>query len=156
MAPDPTPVSKIPAPASLLDQQTSALPSATRNALLSHLQDSTTIPRLNNLLTDSLTRTGWTDKIHDLALELLRNGDCANFGEVLSEVSRRACQGINKSNGEANGANASNADSIDVKIPQEVIEKSVKFLKDEIEGVVDVIHDDKSGPLSNGVNGHKK
>lgn len=157
MAPDPTVSTKIPAPSSLLDPETSSLPPTTRNALLSHLQESNTIQQLNSLLTDSLTRTGWTERVHELTLELLRNGDCTGFGEVLNQVTKSACQGLGATanGGTTNGVSDATM-KIDVTIPQETIEKSVKFLKDEIDGVIEVVHDEKNGSITNGTNGHKK
>lgn len=166
----------IPVPSSILSVDTSAssLPPQTRNALLAHLQDSSTIPRLNTLLTDSLTRTGWTDRVHSLALELLRSGECVNFAEVLGEVSRRASSGLgptasasnnnsNHAKEATNGLGGERQNGIndgegagalegapDVRVPKEVVDKTVKFLKDEIEGVVEVMVDDKNTSL-NGV-----
>ena len=157
MAPDPNAGSKIQASSSLLDTENSSLPTNTRNALLSYLQDSTTIPRLNSLLTDSLARAGWSEKVHALSLELLRSGQCTSLGDVLEEVSRRACQGLGAANGVANGeVSGDNSQSIDVRIPKETIERSVRFLRDEIEGVVEVVHDEKNGGSAvNGVNWNK-
>jgi hypothetical protein len=48
------------------------------------------VPELSVLLSDSLARTGWTDRVRALALELLRNGTCDTFPELMAEVLRRA------------------------------------------------------------------
>lgn len=45
---------------------------------------------LSAVLADSLARTGWTDRVRALSLELLRNGTCDTFPELMSEVLRRA------------------------------------------------------------------
>ena len=74
------------------------LPTPTQRSLLTNLQTlpSTTTPSqtalhdLSDLLTDSLARTGWTDRVRALALELLRNGTCTTFPELLTEVLGRA------------------------------------------------------------------
>lgn len=42
-----------------------------------------------SLLSDSLARTGWTDRVRALALELLRSGKCESFPELFEEVLHR-------------------------------------------------------------------
>ncbi|KIY01675.1 uncharacterized protein Z520_01812 [Fonsecaea multimorphosa CBS 102226] len=81
--------STIPIPPSLTSSTTS-LPPATSQALIQHLRQTGAIPDLSSLLADSLARTGWTDRVRALALELLRNGSCDTFPELMSEVMRRA------------------------------------------------------------------
>lgn len=81
---------KIPVPTSL-SQTTPNLPPLTSQLLVSHLRSQTnTIPDLQNLLSDSLARTGWTDRVRALALELLRSGKCDSFPELFEEVLHRA------------------------------------------------------------------
>ena len=80
----------IPCPTSLTDTSTT-LPSKTAQALIAYLRTSTNaIPELSHILTDSLNREGWTDRVRALALELLRNGTCDTFPELMTEVLRRA------------------------------------------------------------------
>ncbi|KAK5085318.1 hypothetical protein LTR05_004601 [Lithohypha guttulata] len=80
---------KIPVPASL-SQTTPKLPELTNKLLLSHLRSQTnTVPELQQLLSDSLARTGWEDRMRALALELLRSGRCETFPELLDEVLQR-------------------------------------------------------------------
>ncbi|EXJ75272.1 uncharacterized protein A1O5_01968 [Cladophialophora psammophila CBS 110553] len=79
----------IPVPPSLTSS-TSSLPPATSQALIQHLRQTGAIPDLSSLLADSLARTGWTDRVRALALELLRNGMCDTFPELMTEVMRRA------------------------------------------------------------------
>ncbi|OAL40352.1 hypothetical protein AYO20_00088 [Fonsecaea nubica] len=76
-------------PSSLTSSSTS-LPPPTSQALIQHLRQTGAIPDLSALLADSLARTGWTDRVRALALELLRNGSCDTFPELMSEVMRRA------------------------------------------------------------------
>lgn len=79
----------IPIPASLTSDD-HELPTETASALLTYMRtDTTAIPYLSNLLSDSLNRTGWTDRVRALALELLRNGTCDTFPELMAEVMRR-------------------------------------------------------------------
>lgn len=80
---------KIPVPTSL-SQTTPNLPPLTSQLLVSHLRAQTnTIPDLQALLSDSLARTGWTDRVRALALELLRSGKCESFPELFEEVLHR-------------------------------------------------------------------
>jgi hypothetical protein len=104
-------------PASLTST-TPQLPTATQRALISHLQSTSAIPDLSNLLADSLARTGWTDRVRALSLELLRNGSCDTFPELLEEVTRRAkipreanSNTNGKAEGKAEGATAANGTS---------------------------------------------
>ncbi|KAK5094547.1 hypothetical protein LTR70_004068 [Exophiala xenobiotica] len=81
---------KIPVPTSL-SQTTPSLPPLTSQLLVSHLRSQTnTIPELQSLLSDSLARTGWTDRVRALALELLRSGKCDSFPDLFEEVLHRA------------------------------------------------------------------
>lgn len=80
---------QIPVPTSLTSSSES-LPPLTSHLLVSHLRQNDAISDLTALLTDSLARTGWTDRVRALALELLRNGTCDTFPDLLEEVLRRA------------------------------------------------------------------
>lgn len=107
----------IPIPPSLT-ATSQTLPSASSQALISHLRAINAVPELSSILSDSLARTGWTDRVRALALELLRNGTCDTFPELITEVMRRAklpregttgggskSQADKESKKEANGAN---------------------------------------------------
>ncbi|ETN41900.1 uncharacterized protein HMPREF1541_03839 [Cyphellophora europaea CBS 101466] len=96
----------IPLPPSLTST-TSSLPTATQRALISHLRTTNALPDLSAQLADSLARTGWTDRVRALSLELLRNGSCDTFPELMEEVMRRAkIPRDNSSNG--NGSASTN------------------------------------------------
>ncbi|KAJ4526183.1 hypothetical protein HRR83_001372 [Exophiala dermatitidis] len=79
----------IPVPISLTSTNPT-LPPATSQALIAHLRATGSIGDLSAVLADSLARTGWTDRVRSLSLELLRNGSCDTFPELMSEVLRRA------------------------------------------------------------------
>ncbi|KIX04270.1 uncharacterized protein Z518_05137 [Rhinocladiella mackenziei CBS 650.93] len=79
----------IPVPISFTST-TNSLPPSSSQALIAHLRATGNIPELSTLLADSLARTGWTDRVRALSLELLRNGTCDTFPELMSEVLRRA------------------------------------------------------------------
>ncbi|RMZ85794.1 hypothetical protein DV737_g365, partial [Chaetothyriales sp. CBS 132003] len=80
---------KIPIPVSLT-AATPSLPSESQRALIRHLQETGSLGDLSSILSDSLARSGWTDRVKALAQELLRNGTCVTFPELMTEVMRRA------------------------------------------------------------------
>lgn len=94
---------QIPTPTSLTSTSTS-LPPETSQSLIAHLRATGQISDLSDILADSLARTGWTDRVRALSLELLRNGTCDTFPELLTEVLRRAK--IPKSNTSAASSNS--------------------------------------------------
>ncbi|ERF72321.1 hypothetical protein EPUS_06077 [Endocarpon pusillum Z07020] len=149
----------------LLTPQT--LPSQTRKSLLNHLQATDSIPTLNDLLTATLTQSTttkppgaaeWSSRVHTLALELLRSGACAPaFSELMNEVTRRALSapptdaaGLQGEQGARVGVgtiilpNGSYGEDglPDVKIPKEVIEKGIGFLKERVRGDIEIVDDD--------------
>lgn len=79
------------------------------------------------------------------------------MSEVLEQITQRACRGVGVTNGAGNEeVGGEYGQNTDVRIPKETIERSVKFLRDEIEAVIEVVHDEKNGgATTNGVNGHK-
>ena len=125
-----------------------------------------TLPQLSHTLSESLAKTGWTDRLRSLSLELLRNGSCDTFPQLFAEVLRRAKlpKPTDMENGAAratngtstpasNGANGMNKDGgisvrpgwfgedglPDVRIPAEAVEAGVEFLKEKIRDVVEVV-----------------
>ncbi|RVX70801.1 hypothetical protein B0A52_05452 [Exophiala mesophila] len=86
----------IPLPTSLTSTSTT-LPPATSQALIAQLRNTNSIADLSTLLADQLARSGWTDRVRALSLELLRNGTCDTFPELMTEVMRRAKLGAQKS-----------------------------------------------------------
>lgn len=104
-----------------------------------------------------------------LSLELLRNGSCDTFPELMSEVLRRAKiprsssqqseTATNKKNAATNGAatNGINGNGAivlskewsggpdglpDVRIPEATVEVGVEFLKEKIKDAVEPVEDD--------------
>ncbi|KAL6248142.1 hypothetical protein RBB50_004397 [Rhinocladiella similis] len=161
---------QIPTPTSLTSKSTS-LPPETSQALIAHLRATGQISDLSALLADSLARTGWTDRVRALSLELLRNGSCDTFPELLTEVLRRAkipnqntsassnsSSKVNGSstttNGATGGITGSNAIALskewsggpdglpDVHIPETTVEMGVEFLKGKIKDIVEPVEDD--------------
>ena len=161
---------KIPIPVSLTSSSPS-LPTESQQALIRHLQETNSLRDLSSTLSDSLARTGWTDRVRALAQELLRNGTCATFPDLMNEVMRRAAipktaNGTNagaqsngtptptasQQNGGMNGAGSialskewtSGPDGLpDVRVPEKVVEGGVELLKDRIKDVCELVDDDE-------------
>ncbi|KAI1615127.1 hypothetical protein EDD37DRAFT_608997 [Exophiala viscosa] len=161
----------IPVPVSLTSTSMT-LPPPTSQALIAHLRATGDISSLSGLLSDSLARTGWTDRVRALSLELLRNGTCDTFPELMSEVLRRAkipntgrhsdgpssstSASTKKKDAQANGTIANGNGAIvlskewsggpdglpDIRIPESTVETGVEFLKEKIKHAVEPIEDD--------------
>ncbi|KAK4936289.1 hypothetical protein LTR10_022817 [Elasticomyces elasticus] len=155
----------IPVPVELTSTSTT-LPPPTSQALIAHLRATGDISSLSGILSDSLARTGWTDRVRALSLELLRNGTCDTFPELMSEVLRRAKIPRNpeptttgttkKKDTQANGTAVNGNGAIvlskewsggpdglpDVRIPESVVATGVDFLKEKIKDVVEPVEDD--------------
>jgi hypothetical protein len=153
-------------PSTILIPQT--LPAPTRRAFLDHLQSSSSIPQLNELLTTTLHKctttqppgaADWPSRVHALALELLRSGFCApNFQDLMTEITRRALQPSQQQrestrgrrNGERVGtivlpSGSYGEDGLpDVRMPQEVVDKGVSFLEEKVRGNIAVRADEES------------
>lgn len=76
----------IPQPISEYAEELSSESSA---ALVNTLRVKNAIPELQNIMADSLARSGWTDRVRALAQELIRNGTCDTMPEMIKEVYRR-------------------------------------------------------------------
>lgn len=161
-----TTTTSIPIPTSLTTT-TPQLPPLTSHLLLSHLRTTGVVAELHTQLSDQLARTGWTDRVRALALELLRNGSCETFPELYEEVLRRAREG--ETDGDAkkaaavNGNGTSNttqqqqqqqqaiviskdwcgADGLpDVRVPRRVVDAASAWLVQRVEGVCEVVDDE--------------
>ena len=168
---------KIPIPISLTSTSPS-LPTESQQALIRHLQETQSLGGLSSTLSDSLARSGWTDRVRALALELLRNGTCDTFPELMNEVMRGATipkttNGTSQStaagtqsngtstptatqqNGTAGGMNGANSIVVakewssgpdglpDVRVPDNVVEVGVDYLKEKIRDVCEPVDDDE-------------
>ncbi|KAF7505367.1 hypothetical protein GJ744_000988 [Endocarpon pusillum] len=152
------------------------LPPQTRKSLLNHLQATDTIPTLNDLLTATLTKSTttippgaaeWSSRVHALALELLRSGACApTFSELMNEITGRALSATPPSDaarlqgeeGARGGlgtiilpSGSYGKDGLpDVKIPQEVVETGIGFLKERVRGNIEIVDDDDGNDKEEG------
>ena len=158
---------KISIPVSLT-AESPRLPSESQQALIRHLQQTDSLRDLSSTLSDSLARSGWTDRVKALSLELLRNGSCSTFPELMNEVMRRAtipkaANGTSSTNTgsqsndtstptQLNGAGSivlskewtSGPDGMpDVRVPENVVETGVEFLKEKIKDVTEPVDDDE-------------
>ncbi|KAL2797514.1 hypothetical protein BJX66DRAFT_297364 [Aspergillus keveii] len=140
--------------------------------LLTHLASTHALEEIHTTLLSSLQRSGWTEKIRRLSLELLRANRCERFDEVVEAVVASAQgrshpslsdSGANShgahTNGdtEGGGGEAYSFEDVDVRIPRSVVEQGVRAIKDVLREVV-ILEDDGdvdrasgSGGLSAGI-----
>jgi hypothetical protein len=134
---------------------------ALESDLLNHLANTSALEDLHANLLSSLQRAGWTERVRNLSLELLRAGRCDHFDDVLEAVvalaEGRSHPAVTPAeDGATNGEATRDPDvdaffeNIDVRIPKSVVEQGVKAIKDALRPIV-VIEDD--GDATDGVDG---
>ncbi|KAF9892411.1 hypothetical protein FE257_001519 [Aspergillus nanangensis] len=129
-------------------------PETLESDLLAHLASTAALDDLHATLLCSLQRTGWTEKIRRLSQELLRAGRCERFDEVVEAVVASAegrkhpvlvKEENGKNNNSNNGSNGDSADgffdTVDVRIPEAVVQQGVRAIKEVLREVV-VLEDD--------------
>lgn len=149
---------QIPIP-STLTHNTPSLPAGTHAALVTHLKESGALLSLSSMLADSLARSGWTDRVRALTLDLIRSGEAVTFPALMDEVLRRAKVGGTEQNGTGektlNGTAHTNEAIVvgadwagpdgkpNVRIPAATVEAGVEFLKEKIRNAVVVVEVDE-------------
>ncbi|PLB51260.1 hypothetical protein P170DRAFT_425508 [Aspergillus steynii IBT 23096] len=149
-------------------------PETLEHDLLTHLASTTALEDLHSNLLCSLQRTGWTEKIRRLSLELLRAGRCDRFDEVVEAVVASAegrghalwdaegnahAQSQSQSQSQngsedgvldgSGGAGDAAVRNLDVRIPSEVVEQGVRAIKEVLREVV-VLEDDGESNVGEG------
>jgi hypothetical protein len=149
-------------PSSASTNGASSTPDALESDLLVKLSASCALEDLQENLLGSLHRLGWTEKVINLATELLRAGRCETFDDVMAAVLASAegrphpALGSKATNGEttSNGSKETNGtkkghkeppydplkyiEEVNVRIPQPVVEEGVRGLKDILREVADL------------------
>jgi hypothetical protein len=166
MAPSAMSSTTIPTPSNLT-HNTPSLPPRTHAALVNYLKETRSLTELSTVLQDALARSGWTDRVRALALDLIRSGEAVTFPDLLNEVLRRAKVapavpekqkdgaavetngGDEKTNGsQTNGAIVVGADwagpdgKPNVRIPEHAVEVGVEFLREKIKDAVEIVEVD--------------
>ena len=134
-----------------------ALRTQINSALLSH----NAIPALHASLLHECQASGWLEQIRARVLELLRNGECVTFGEVMQVVMEETKGGnaggafMTKEKAEINGINGkkevngkargreSRGGLMDLSVPAKVVEEGVKIVRGVLEQVVDIGEDEE-------------
>lgn len=142
-------------------------PELLESNLLSHLSSTTALEDLHATLLCSLQRMGWTEKIRDLSLQLLRAGRCERFDEVVDTVvalaegrSHPAALPDDTTNPDANDADTHNENgsqylntllaNINVRIPSAVVEQGVSAIKEMLGDIIVIEDDALENTASNG------
>jgi len=153
----------IPTP-STLTHNTPSIPPGTHAALISYLKETRALTELSALLQDSLARSGWTDRVRALTLDLIRSGEAVTFPDLLHEVLRRAKVGpaapekqtngvgkdINDAGEKTNSSQTNGAIVVgaewagpdgkpNVRIPAQAVEAGVEYLREKIKDAVEII-----------------
>ncbi|KAG2421892.1 hypothetical protein HFD88_005868 [Aspergillus terreus] len=118
---------------------TTLSPDTLETDLLTHLASTTALEDLHATLLCALQRTGWTERIRHLAQELLRAGRCERFDEVVAAVVASAEGRAPPSallDPSLNGDGDADLDSVDVRIPEAVVQQGVRALKEVLREVV--------------------
>ncbi|KAL5361171.1 hypothetical protein BJX96DRAFT_82084 [Aspergillus floccosus] len=119
---------------------TTLSPDTLETDLLTHLASTTALEDLHATLLCALQRTGWTERIRHLAQELLRAGRCERFDEVVAAVvasaeGRAPPSALLDSSSNGDGGDV-DLDSVDVRIPEAVVQQGVRALKEVLREVV--------------------
>lgn len=128
---------------------TTLSPAALESDLFNHLANTSALEDLHENLLCALQRAGWTERVRNLSLELLRAGRCDHFDEVVDAVVALAEGRSHPAVTPEEGANGEVRDpdvdaffeNIDVRIPTSVVEQGVKAIKDALRPIV-TIEDD--------------
>lgn len=125
---------------------------ATTEDLYTHLTTTPSWPTLHQdlhaTLLAALQRSGWTERVRTLALELLRAGRCERFDElfdaVLAKAEGRTHPSFSSSqvNGNGNGVGdeyqADVLENTDVRIPSAVVELGVRMVREALRLAEDI------------------
>ncbi|CAF9931063.1 MAG: hypothetical protein GOMPHAMPRED_005807 [Gomphillus americanus] len=107
------------------------LKSAINNSLLAH----NAIPKIQAALLHQCQASGFTATLRQRTLELLRAGECNNYGEVMDKIIAELKLGSPDDSIAVNGKNGTDAG---LKIPAEVIKNGIEIVRDAIEPVIQV------------------
>ncbi|KAL1987393.1 hypothetical protein VTN96DRAFT_4109 [Rasamsonia emersonii] len=122
-------------------------PAALESNLFNHLASTSALEDLHDNLLCALQRAGWTERVRNLSLELLRAGRCDRFDDVVDAVvalaeGRTHPAVTPEDNGEARDPETDAFfENIDVRIPSSVVEQGVKAIKEALRPIV-TIEDD--------------
>ena len=107
------------------------LKSAINNSLLAH----NAIPKIQASLLHQCQASGFTSALRQRTLELLRAGECNNYGEVMDKIIAELKLG---SPDDSIAVNGKNGTDLGLKIPADVIKNGIEIVRDAIEPVVQV------------------
>jgi hypothetical protein len=133
-------------PSNLPNNSIKPLPPKIYKELTDTLVSAHAIGRLEAVLTQNLSATGWTSNLRTYITTLLRSGECSSREEVLAKVMAAISQGMDEGKAETSSkkgaANGNQSDSEGVAIPQEIIKDGIKLVKAELEKAINLNVDD--------------
>lgn len=122
------------------------LPPTLHSTLLSALlAQPAAVPRIQSAISHELAAAGWTTALRTRIAQLLRNGECATYEELMARVLREARGDAGGQNG-VNGHGGENGDGeagerVEIKIPEKAVREGVKAVRRELEAVCEVVRD---------------
>ncbi|KAL1965732.1 hypothetical protein VTN77DRAFT_5232 [Rasamsonia byssochlamydoides] len=137
----------MPTTTSTTDASTTLSPAALESDLFNHLASTSALEDLHANLLSALQRAGWTERVRNLSLELLRAGRCDHFDDVVDAVVALAEGRSHPAVTPEDGARDRDPDvdaffeNIDIRIPSSVVEQGVRAIKEALRPIV-TIEDD--------------
>ncbi|KAI9810531.1 MAG: hypothetical protein M1827_006204 [Pycnora praestabilis] len=150
-------------PSSTTYSPTTTLPTPLRSSLNSALLSSGGITRIQASLIEHLKASGWMEAVRERCVELLRNGECVSFGEMMGTIVAEVRAGVEQGGeGRVDGSEELNEDTTSsgntngkattdgvtrrggrqqqpgLAIPAPVIKAGLSIVRKEIDDVVDI------------------
>lgn len=108
------------------------LKSAINNALLAH----NAIPKIQAALLHQCQATGFTAALRQRTLDLLRNGECNSYTEVMDKIIAELK--ISSDDTIVHNGNGKNGTSSGLKVPIEVVREGIDIVRHAIEPFIQV------------------
>ncbi|KAJ9637743.1 hypothetical protein H2199_007234 [Coniosporium tulheliwenetii] len=105
------------------------------------------VPRIQSAISHELAAAGWTTALRTRIAQLLRNGECATYEELMARVLREARgeaggqNGVNGHGGENGDAEGREGERVEIKIPERAVREGVRAVRRELEAVCEVVRE---------------
>ena len=125
----------------------SCIDSDLRSRLTTALLTSSVVHDIHKFLLSSCKSTGWLEKVRERTLQLLRNGDCVTYDEVLKiliaeargkDISKDAVGHLRQGTNERLIHEGGKQKEVDIRIPKETIAPGVEVVRKALDKVVKI------------------
>lgn len=114
----------------------SHLSSELRSSLISALLSTSMVPVLHSTLLSSCQSSGWLDAVRERTMQLLRNGDCGSYSELMEILVQESRGRGSEINGSTDSSE--NQQKTDIKIPERVVADGMRKIKEALDKVVEI------------------